>query len=353
MTAVELLSGLWDGVKLVCQLTFLKWWQKLYIIFLKAVAIVGYNIGKSGKQGEPVVSKQRDDWGDIRTPSGYPFHRRSGRWRKAIVVPVYITAAKDMELLLQMLCGLVKQTRQVDLLIVVDDASPICLPSFCINRINPVTQCMVMRLQQNCGPAAARNTGVKLAHIHGADVVCFLDADCLPHPAWLDRMERSQAQRPGIVCGRTLSSQGTSFVGMFHDIFGTLNGRKLQDGSLLYGCTCNLSIHLPSVHMLFDLNFADAAFEDVEFCVRARKRGVALYLDRDAVVWHHYDISIKGLYNQFHRYGRNEGLMEQLHKEYLKWLWSSDDIPSIPLHGEDSDPVPKPPVIGPIRAPLI
>lgn len=57
----------------------------------------------------------------------------------AIVVPVYITVARDMVLLLQMLCGLANQTRQVDVLIVVDDASLIRLPTFQINAAAQVT----------------------------------------------------------------------------------------------------------------------------------------------------------------------------------------------------------------------
>lgn len=209
----------------------------------------------------------------------------------AIVVPVYITVARDMVLLLQMLCGLANQSRHVDVLIVVDDASLICLPTFQINaaaqvtRLSPsylsssflyskaeptphslppfclalfflgctrsahhdscktaciplqrhahtrmhtphtrgalvhklegcfLAQCLVMRLQENCGPAGARNTGLKLAHMLGVEVVSFLDADCLPHPDWLDRMHTCQQHRCGIVCGRTLASRGSTFIG--------------------------------------------------------------------------------------------------------------------------------------------
>ena len=43
---------------------------------------------------------------------------------------------------------------------------------------------------------------------------------------------------------------------------GTLNGRRLADGTLLYGCTCNLSITLAAINRLqFDTGFPDAAFE--------------------------------------------------------------------------------------------
>ncbi len=49
---------------------------------------------------------------------------------------------------------------------------------------------------------------------------------------------------------------------MYHDVCGTLNGRCLGDGTLLYGCTCNLSITAAVLGSLeFDTGFPDAAFE--------------------------------------------------------------------------------------------
>ena len=55
-------------------------------------------------------------------------------------------------------------------------------------------------------------------------------------------------------CGRS--------AGLYHDVCGTLNGRRLADGTLLYGCTCNLSITLAAINRLqFDTGFPDAAFE--------------------------------------------------------------------------------------------
>ena len=51
-------------------------------------------------------------------------------------------------------------------------------------------------------------------------------------------------------------------AGLYHDVCGTLNGRRLADGTLLYGCTCNLSVTLAAINRLqFDTGFPDAAFE--------------------------------------------------------------------------------------------
>jgi len=45
-------------------------------------------------------------------------------------------------------------------------------------------------------------------------------------------------------------------------VCGTLNGRMLRDGSLLYGCTCNMSLSTAALRGLaFDTSFSSAAFE--------------------------------------------------------------------------------------------
>ena len=85
-------------------------------------------------------------------------------------------------------------------------------------------------------------------------------------------------------------------AGLYHDVFGTLNGRSLPDGSILYGCTCNLSIKLDEVALEFDESFPLAAFEDIELCIRARKQGIQLNYEPAAIVEHVYDTSLQGLF---------------------------------------------------------
>lgn len=51
-----------------------------------------------------------------------------------------------------------------------------------------------------------------------------------------------------------------------------------------------------SQHQYDAMCLLQAAFEDVEFCVRARKTGVPVTYDADAVVRHHYDFSWLGLF---------------------------------------------------------
>lgn len=161
----------------------------------------------------------------------------------------------------------------------------------------PPPALLVHRLPANRGPAAARNAGLLAAAQLGAAVVLFLDDDCQPAPGWVAAMLAAQAAAPGLVGGCTMATRPGTLVGLFHDTFGTLNGRRAPDGSLLYAPTCNLSASLASLRraaaggsaarsgngvsqraelLLFDESFRAAAFEDVEFCIRARKAGVPI-----------------------------------------------------------------------------
>ena len=129
----------------------------------------------------------------------------------------------------------------------------------------------------------------------------------------------------------------------------------LPDGSLLYGCTCNLSLALrptpapkaqggeaaaaaaaasaacaasPPLH--FDPEFREAAFEDIDFSVRAREIGIPLSYCERALV--HHDFSSRsaalGLFRQFERYGFWEPTMTAKHPRYHAWFGSSTAIPS-------------------------
>ena len=67
---------------------------------------------------------------------------------------------------------------------------------------------------------------------------------------------------------------------------------------MLYGCTCNLSIAVDLVPLAFDESFRSASFEDVDFCVCARKRGIPVTYNKDAIVRHNYDTGIMGLFRR-------------------------------------------------------
>lgn len=71
------------------------------------------------------------------------------------------------------------------------------------------------QLPQKSGAAAARNVGIKAAK---GDIVCFTDADCLPHPNWLAEMIRPFANPDIVGCKGIYESQQPELVARFVQI---------------------------------------------------------------------------------------------------------------------------------------
>ena len=85
-----------------------------------------------------------------------------------------------------------------------DDGTPAVLEELAASSPLAIT---VLRRDVNGGPAAARNSGWRVAR---ADVVAFVDDDCTPEPAWVAALARAFARndRLGVVQGRTRAAEG-------------------------------------------------------------------------------------------------------------------------------------------------
>ena len=109
---------------------------------------------------------------------------------------------------------------------------------------------------------------------------------------------------------------------------GTLNGRLLPSGEVVYGCTCNVSISLAAVSIEFDTDFTIASFEDLDWCFRAIKQGVPVSYQPQAVVEHCFLRGPCAVFRQFQRYGAFQDLMVQKHSRFLGMMHQSRRIPA-------------------------
>ena len=83
---------------------------------------------------------------------------------------------------------------------------------------------------------------------------------------------------------------------------------------------------LTSEKFKFDERFPNASFEDVELCVRLIKNNIKPKYLENAILFHDYDNTISGFYNQFYKYGRSHPLMLKIHPEYNQWYSGSKEI---------------------------
>ncbi|MBI4816589.1 MAG: glycosyltransferase [Deltaproteobacteria bacterium] len=242
-----------------------------------------------------------------------------------VVVPVYCRSDRDARSVEALLGGLGLQSSRCHVLLV-DDGSP--------RWRAPAVE--VIRLDRNLGPAAARNRGVERALEFGADVVAFIDSDCIPAPDWVANIIPAfhTERRAHAISGATWSLDRTA-LGRYQERNGTLNGRRLRgEDRLLYGPTCNLALCGELARCLrFDESFKIAAAEDIDYCFRANQQGWSIYHAESVVVQHDYGYDelapvgrVRRLWSQFRRYAEGERLLLRKHPDYHQAFAGSTEI---------------------------
>jgi hypothetical protein len=127
--------------------------------------------------------------------------------------------------------------------------------------------------QQQRGPAAARNLGIRKAR---APLVAMTDDDCLPAPGWLAALYQA-AQRPGIAGVEGRVTPGRSL--------GPGETAPHNESGGVY-LTCNILYRRDVLAAVggFDSRFPVAAFEDCDLAARARRHGEIAWCPEALVV---------------------------------------------------------------------
>ena len=245
----------------------------------------------------------------------------------SIVVPAFLEKGHDKQNITNLLKSIEKQTFKPHSVILIDDCSPIIFP-FPSNVI-------VIRLDRNSGPATARNIGKQIAIDNGSDIIAFTDTDCILSETWVETISKSLIDRKDfqILSGDTHAfDQG--WLGIYHNINGTLNGRQIKGSNrLLYGTTANMAITKKVAEQIdFNEVFPNAAGEDIEFCFKANQKGFAISYISTMIVFHNFGYdgqffkSLKRFRNQFTKYGQGEKILLNEIPNYYAYFDRTEEI---------------------------
>ena len=142
--------------------------------------------------------------------------------------------------------------------------------------------------QENAGPAKARNAGWRAAR---GELICFTDADCIPHPDWISKLMAAYdgEGRIGAVGGSyDIANPGSFLAECVHqEIVSRHAGMPRKVRAL---GAYNLSVRRSILKEIggFSEAYRFASGEDNDLCYEIIKRDYGLIFEREALVAHHH-----------------------------------------------------------------
>jgi GT2 family glycosyltransferase/glycosyltransferase involved in cell wall biosynthesis len=155
---------------------------------------------------------------------------------------------------------------------------------------------------RNRGFSGGMNVGIRLALERGADHVLLVNSDVIVPPDCVERLERClEAQRAGIAGPVVLARSEPGWVASLGMSYAPRTGRmrhrgvgaRLKDGAraesgpvdAVSGCLMLIRREVFDAIGLLDEDFF-FSFEELDFCLKARRAGFATVLDGSAVAYH-------------------------------------------------------------------
>ena len=204
------------------------------------------------------------------------------------------------------------------------------IPEYYRNVLGRFKSIELINLENDKGPAMARNVGIEKSLDAGVDLIIFMDDDVVdPINQTFELVCKDSVLGKDLVSPKFDSHRSTCFDS-FHDIDGTLNGvYELNHAyrNLVYGTTCVMISprNILEEGLRFDEDFPLAAGEDIDFCIRARENGHRIRAADELVVKHDYgydkpEESLRKFVLRFVRYGEGNRLIRERHPEFFNSL---------------------------------
>lgn len=153
-------------------------------------------------------------------------------------------------------------------------------------------------------PARARNLGAWAAC---GDIVCYIDADCIAAPDWIERLRERHVGGAEIVGGSVRVERDRYWQYCDNLASFTPFLEVSPPGVRPYLPSLNLSIRRALLTQFdgFDERFPFASGEDTDLCFRLRRAGYTLWFEPRAIVAHrHLRASPGDLWRHLYMYGK-------------------------------------------------
>lgn len=223
--------------------------------------------------------------------------------------------------------------------VVVDDGSPDNTRDL-LASLRPQRFTLRRLTQENAGPAAARNRGLRAAR---GEIVLFTGDDIEPAPDLLEHHLRGHydaADSDIAILGLTQWPKTAPVTATMRHIDGVgaqqFSYHWLENGSeydFRHFYTSNISVHrslLDREPTGFSEDFPAAAFEDAEYAHRLAAHGLRIRYRASATAFHHHPYDARLFFERQRRCGRMAAMLWERQPALAKWL-SIKDIEDLRL----------------------
>lgn len=233
-----------------------------------------------------------------------------------VIIPTY-NRAETLGKCLKALAGQTYPAAGFEVLIV-DDGSTDRTGEAAASFISEGTVDAKYLRQENKGPAAARNLGIKNA---AGEVVLFIGDDIIAGPGLVQRHAdwhlKNQAPGAALLGYVTWNPELeiTPFMVWLENGGPQFGFNELEDGAevgsrgFFYTCNISLKRRFLTENGLFDEEFPYAAYEDSELGGRLRTRGLKLFFDRKAAAWHQHYTSLADACKRMVKVGESKKIL--------------------------------------------
>ena len=192
---------------------------------------------------------------------------------------------------------------------------------------------------------AARNVGIRSAT---GEILVFTDADCRPEPNWLeDLIQPFEDLAVGLVAGEVKALLGNTLLEQHADRQETLSQKHtLAHPFCAYGQTANLAVRYQVFEQVGLFRPYLTTGGDADLCWRVlRQTPWQIKFAERAIVRHRHRSTLAALRSQWHRYGRSNRYLHELHgvdlmrdfslRDYSYRLtrWLFKELPIATIHG--------------------
>jgi GT2 family glycosyltransferase len=240
----------------------------------------------------------------------------------ALIIPYFVRSEWDEQCLHRLLETVNSQTRPFDRVYLVDDCSP--------RKFQPRHEFVEhIKLDNNGGPARARNVAITKALAAGCTQLFFTDHDCVLDAGWHAEMSAFLSRTDFAAVGGMTYSWGKTLLDRYHDYNGTLCGKWLlpERKELWYMPSLNFGMKaFAAEEFPFDERFPTAAGEDVDLCLRLRSK-YRIGFCPEAKLWHDYGYksTLTGFRRFLKLFQKYKSSSATLYEGHTVLMWDSSE----------------------------